>query len=149
MKRSILVLNGPNLNLLGTREPGVYGSETLADIEQAAVDLAREKSWQAECFQSNHEGALVDKVHEARGKHDAIVINPGAFTHTSVALRDAFSGVAIPFYEVHISNVHAREAFRHHSYLSAIARGVICGLGTAGYRYAIDHAILTAEASGK
>lgn len=142
MAKKLLLLNGPNLNLLGTREPAVYGTQTLADIEQAAVAQARQAGADLEHFQSNHEGALIDRIHAARTEGvEFIVINPGGLTHTSVALRDAFASVAIPFVEVHISNVHARESFRHHSYLSGIARGVICGLGTDGYRFAIDFAL--------
>jgi 3-dehydroquinate dehydratase-2 len=134
----ILVLNGPNLNLLGTREPGVYGSTTLPQVDQQLVEIAREHEAQISCFQSNHEGALIDRIHQARiDGVDGIVINPGGLTHTSVALRDALAGVAIPFVEVHISNVHKREAFRHHSFLSEIAIGVICGLGTEGYKMAL------------
>lgn len=142
MAKSLLLLNGPNLNLLGTREPAVYGSTTLADIEQAAQAQAAAAGATLACFQSNHEGALIDRIHAARGEGvDAIVINPGGLTHTSVALRDALAGVAIPFIEVHLSNIHQREEFRHHSFLSAIARGVICGLGADGYRFAIDFAL--------
>jgi 3-dehydroquinate dehydratase-2 len=120
----------------------VYGTETLADIELAATAQAAAAGADLSCFQSNHEGALIDRVHAARteGVH-VIIINPGGLTHTSVALRDALAGVAIPFIEVHISNIHQREAFRHHSYLSAIAVGTICGLGTDGYRLAIDFAL--------
>jgi 3-dehydroquinate dehydratase-2 len=142
MAKKLLLLNGPNLNLLGTREPAVYGATTLADIEEAALAQAAAAGAELACFQSNHEGALIDRIHAARGEGvDAIVINPGGLTHTSVALRDALSAVAIPFVEVHISNVHAREPFRHHSYLSAVALGVICGLGPDGYRFAIDFAL--------
>lgn len=142
MAKKLLLLNGPNLNLLGTREPAVYGTTTLADIEQAAVTQASQAGSALEYFQSNHEGALIDRIHAARAEGvDFIVINPGGLTHTSVALRDAFASVAIPFVEVHISNVHQRESFRHHSYLSGIARGVICGLGADGYRFAIDFAL--------
>lgn len=142
MAKNLLLLNGPNLNLLGTREPEVYGVSTLADIEQAATALAAHDGARLSCFQSNHEGALIDRIHAARLEGiDAIVINPGGLTHTSIALRDALSGVAIPFIEVHISNVHQREEFRHHSYLSSIARGVICGLGVEGYKAAISFAI--------
>lgn len=142
MVKKLLLLNGPNLNLLGTREPAVYGSETLADIENAAIAQAAAAGATLACFQSNHEGALVDRIHAARIEGvDAIVINPAAFTHTSVALRDALAGVAIPFVEVHISNIYQREEFRHHSFLSAIALGTICGLGTDGYRFAIDFAL--------
>lgn len=142
MVKKLLLLNGPNLNLLGTREPAVYGSETLADIEHAATAQAVAAGATLSCFQSNHEGALIDRIHAARSEGvEAIVINPGALTHTSVGLRDALAGVAIPFVEVHISNIHQREAFRHHSFLSAIAVGTICGLGTDGYRLAIDFAL--------
>jgi 3-dehydroquinate dehydratase-2 len=142
MVKKLLLLNGPNLNLLGTREPAVYGSETLADIERAATAQAAAAGATLSCFQSNHEGALIDRIHAARIEGvEAIVINPAAFTHTSVALRDALAGVAIPFVEVHISNIYQREEFRHHSFLSAIALGTICGLGTDGYRFAIDFAL--------
>ncbi|GGX41103.1 type II 3-dehydroquinate dehydratase [Undibacterium squillarum] len=142
MAGKLLLLNGPNLNLLGTREPATYGSTTLADVEAAATAQATAAGATLTCFQSNHEGALIDRIHAARSEQiDAIIINPGGLTHTSVALRDALAGVAIPFIEVHISNVHARESFRHHSYLSAIARGVLCGFGTDGYRMAIDFAL--------
>jgi len=137
----VLLLNGPNLNLLGTREPGIYGAETLADVERAFRADAEGRGLQPDTFQSNHEGALIDRIHAARGEGvKFIVINPGAFTHTSVAIRDALAGVAIPFIEVHISNVHKREPFRHHSYLSDIAEGVIVGLGTQGYRLALQAA---------
>ena len=142
MAKKLLLLSGPNLNLLGTREPAVYGTTTLADIENAAVAQATNAGAALEHFQSNHEGALIDRIHAARTEGvDFIVINPGGLTHTSVALRDAFASVAIPFVEVHVSNVHARESFRQHSYLSGIARGVICGLGPHGYRFAIDFAL--------
>ena len=142
MVNKLLLLNGPNLNLLGTREPAVYGSTTLADIEQAATAQAAAAGATLACFQSNHEGALIDRIHAAAGEGvTAIVVNPGGLTHTSVALRDAFAAVGIPFVEVHISNIHQREAFRHHSYLSALALGTICGLGPEGYRYAIDFAL--------
>ena len=136
----ILILNGPNLNLLGTREPQVYGHTTLADVEALMAKLAAERDVEAECFQSNHEGALIDRIHAARTQGVAyIVINPGGLTHTSVALRDALAGVAIPFIEVHISNVHKREEFRHHSYLSGIAEAVLCGFGTSGYSMALNY----------
>ena len=137
----ILLVNGPNLNLLGTREPAVYGSTTLADVEAMALAEAQSLGAELLAFQSNHEGELIDRIHAARGEADFIVINPGAFTHTSVALRDALAGVAIPFFELHISNVHRREPFRHHSYLSDIADGVIVGLGVAGYRLAVRAAV--------
>jgi 3-dehydroquinate dehydratase-2 len=139
---SILVLNGPNLNLLGTREPQVYGSTTLEEISAELVALAAKAGSKLECFQSNHEGALIDRIHAARTDGTTFaIINPGAFTHTSVAIRDAFAGVALPFIEVHLSNVYKREPFRHHSYLSDIAVGVICGLGVHGYRLALDYAL--------
>ncbi|MES2535122.1 MAG: type II 3-dehydroquinate dehydratase [Pseudomonadota bacterium] len=142
MAKNILLLNGPNLNLLGSREPEKYGTTTLGDVERAAADQASAAGANISSFQSNHEGALIDRIHAARDAGvDAIVINPGGLTHTSVALRDALSGVAIPFIEIHITNIHQREAFRHHSYLSAIAAGVICGLGVDGYRAAIDYAL--------
>jgi 3-dehydroquinate dehydratase-2 len=142
MVTKLLLLNGPNLNLLGTREPAVYGANTLADIEQAAIAQATAAGASCACFQSNHEGALIDRIHAAKTEGiEAIVINPGGLTHTSVALRDALAGVAIPFVEVHISNIYQREEFRHHSFLSAIAIGTICGLGTEGYRFAIDFAL--------
>lgn len=137
---SILLLNGPNLNLLGTREPHIYGADTLADVEQRFVDEAAALGWKAACFQSNHEGALIDRIHAARlDGTKAIVINPGGLTHTSVALRDALAGVALPVVEVHISNVHKREEFRHHSYISGIADGVIAGLGVQGYSAALRY----------
>jgi len=140
MAINLLLLNGPNLNLLGTREPEVYGSTTLADIEQRAALQASKAGANLSVFQSNHEGALIDRIQAARTEGvSAIVINPGGLTHTSVALRDALAGVAIPFIEVHISNIHQREPFRHHSYLSGIARAVLCGFGVDGYRLAIDH----------
>ncbi|MBI3712288.1 MAG: type II 3-dehydroquinate dehydratase [Burkholderiales bacterium] len=142
MKPEILLINGPNLNLLGSREPEVYGKTTLADIEAAAQQQALTQGKHLTCFQSNHEGKLLDRIHSAKQENIRfIVINPGAFTHTSVALRDALAGVAIPFIEVHISNIYQRESFRHHSYLSDIAKGVICGLGVDGYRLAIDFAL--------
>lgn len=138
----ILVINGPNLNLLGTREPAVYGATTLPMIEAELGRMAADAGAQLVCFQSNHEGALIDRIHAARTDGTGfIIINPGGLTHTSVALRDALAGVALPFIEVHISNVHAREGFRHHSYLSAIATGVICGLGVNGYHLALQHAL--------
>src|SRR5690606_1301924 len=142
MAKNLLLLNGPNLNLLGTREPEVYGATTLTEVEQAAAAQAAAIGASLACFQSNHEGALIDRIHAARDEGvDAIIINPGGLTHTSVALRDALAGVAIPFVEVHISNIHQRERFRHHSFLSDIAVGVICGLGVHGYTAAIDFAL--------
>ena len=139
-KARILVIHGPNLNLLGTREPEHYGRTTLADINLALAQLAATADVELEAFQSNHEGALIERIHAARDQGvRAIIINPAAYTHTSVALRDALAGVAIPFVEVHLSNVHARESFRHHSYFSNLAIGVICGLGHEGYRFALEY----------
>ncbi|MFA5529977.1 MAG: type II 3-dehydroquinate dehydratase [Thiohalomonadaceae bacterium] len=139
----LLVLNGPNLNLLGTREPQVYGSTTLADIDARLVQLAAARGHVLETFQSNAEHELVDRVHAARTEGVAfIIINPAAFTHTSVALRDALAAVAIPFLEVHLSNVHAREPFRRHSYFSDIALGVISGLGAVGYELALSAVLM-------
>jgi 3-dehydroquinate dehydratase-2 len=144
---NVLVLHGPNLNLLGTREPAVYGSVTLPDIDRRLAEIAQEAGATLQSLQSNHEGVLIDRVHAARTDGtDFIVINPGAFTHTSVALRDAFAGVAIPFVEVHLSNVHRREPFRHHSYFSDIAEGVIVGLGAQGYYLALQFALARATA---
>jgi len=138
----ILILNGPNLNLLGAREPAIYGGRTLAEIESELSDVARVHQADLAFFQSNHEGALVDRIHVARTDGTTfLIINAGAFTHTSIALRDALAGVALPFIEVHLSNVHRREAFRHHSYLADLAVGTIVGLGAAGYRYALDFAL--------
>lgn len=138
----VLVLNGPNLNLLGSREPEIYGRETLADIRTALVQMASFQGHELEFFQSNAEHELIDRIHRARDDGAAwILINPGALTHTSIALRDALLGVAIPFIEVHLSNVHAREAFRNHSYLSDIAVGVITGLGSQGYALALEAAM--------
>jgi 3-dehydroquinate dehydratase II len=139
---SILVLQGPNLNLLGTREPGIYGAKTLDDIHLELVAQAGAAGHQLQYLQSNAEHVLIDRIHAARGEGvQFILINPAAFTHTSVALRDALLAVSIPFIEVHLSNVHAREAFRHHSYFSDIAVGVICGLGAQGYQLALQAAI--------
>lgn len=139
---SILVLNGPNLNLLGTREPQIYGNDTLPQIMAELIQIAANAGAKLETLQSNHEGALIDRIHAARTDGTQfIIINPGGLTHTSVALRDALAGVALPFVEVHISNVHKREAFRHHSFLSEIAAGVIVGLGVNGYRLALQHVL--------
>ena len=138
----ILLLNGPNLNLLGTREPQIYGSDTLADVERTLTALASARGATLACLQSNHEGVLIDRIQAARLDGTAcIVINPGGLTHTSVALRDALAGVAIAFIEVHVSNVHRREVFRQHSYLSEIAAGVIVGFGVAGYAMALTAAL--------
>ena len=136
---NILVIHGPNLNLLGTREPEVYGSQTLADVNQHLQQQAQEWGLALETYQSNHEGEIVEAIHRARGRHQAIIINPAAFTHTSVAVRDVLAGVAIPFIEVHLSNVHQREPFRHHSFMSDLAVGVICGLGAYGYEAALSY----------
>jgi 3-dehydroquinate dehydratase-2 len=138
--KKVLVIHGPNLNLLGTREPAIYGRETLADINRRLVAEARAGGAQLDAFQSNHEGALIDRVQAAKLQNiDWIIINPAGYTHTSVALRDALAGVGIPFIEVHLSNIHAREAFRHHSYFSDIASGSIVGLGSRGYSAALQH----------
>ncbi|OWQ87694.1 type II 3-dehydroquinate dehydratase [Roseateles aquatilis] len=138
----VLVLHGPNLNLLGTREPGIYGAQTLAQIDEDLSKKAREAGVVLESYQSNHEGALVDRI-QAAGRDGTrfIIINPAAYTHTSVAIRDALAAVALPFVEVHLSNIHKRESFRHHSYLSDLAVGVICGLGPVGYHLALQYAL--------
>lgn len=138
--RKLLLINGPNLNLLGTREPDVYGQMTLSDIEDALQKQAIQEGFELLTYQSNHEGGLIDRIHQARTeKVDGIVINPGGYTHTSVAIRDALAGVSIRFVEVHLSNIHRRESFRHHSYFSDLAEGVICGMGWLGYTYALRH----------
>jgi 3-dehydroquinate dehydratase-2 len=138
----LLVLHGPNLNLLGTREPDVYGRVTLAEIDQALAATAQAAGAELSSFQSNHEGAIVERIQQARTEQvDFVLINPAAYTHTSVAIRDALAGVALPFVEIHLSNVHKREAFRHHSYFSDLAEAVICGLGWKGYLYALDFAL--------
>lgn len=142
MANHILVLNGPNLNLLGTREPSIYGARTLKDIERELAEIAGKRKASIAFFQSNHEGALIDRIHAARGEGiDFIVINAGALTHTSIALRDALAAVQIPFIEVHLSNVHGREDFRHRSFLADLAVGSIVGLGPAGYRCALEYAL--------
>lgn len=139
---SVLVLHGPNLNLLGTREPQIYGSTTLDQINAELIKIGADRGVSLQTFQSNHEGALIDRIQQARTDGTGfIVINPAAFTHTSVAIRDALAGVAIPFVEVHLTNVHRREAFRHHSYFSDLAEAVMAGFGPAGYRYALDFAL--------
>lgn len=144
--RRILVLHGPNLNLLGTREPEHYGSQTLADIDAALKEQGAAASVTVECYQSNGEGELIDRIHAARSENVGfIIINPAAYTHTSVALRDALAAVAIPFIEVHLSNVHAREPFRHKSYFSDLAVGVITGLGANGYLFALGYALNALE----
>jgi 3-dehydroquinate dehydratase-2 len=135
---SILLLNGPNLNLLGTRQPEVYGFETLEMAERSCVQHATSLGLDLVCMQSNHEGALIDALHAARGTHDGIILNAGAYTHTSIALMDALFSVALPAVEVHLSNIHAREEFRHRSYISRAVIGQICGFGSQGYLFAID-----------
>jgi 3-dehydroquinate dehydratase II len=133
----VLVLNGPNLNLLGTREPEIYGAQTLADVEALCQTTGNELGIAVDFRQSNHEGELVTWIQEARHSADAILINPAAYSHTSIAIHDALKGVGLPVAEVHLSNIHQREAFRHHSYVSAVAFGVICGFGVAGYKLAL------------
>jgi 3-dehydroquinate dehydratase-2 len=143
----LLVLHGPNLNLLGSREPEIYGRDTLADIDARLTKLAKARGHQLDALQSNAEHVLIERIQAAKTVGVGyIVFNPGAFTHTSVALRDALLGVSIPFVEVHLSNIHARESFRQHSYLSDIARGVITGLGAKGYEYALSYAMDALEA---
>jgi len=136
--KSLLILNGPNLNLLGTRQTDVYGTTTLAEVEAMCVDKAKVCGCKATCLQSNHEGGLVDAIHAARGVHDGIILNAGAYTHTSVALMDAISSVEVPCVELHLSNIHAREEFRHKSFIAPVAIGQICGFGPKGYELAIE-----------
>jgi 3-dehydroquinate dehydratase II len=138
MSGSVLIINGPNLNMLGVREPETYGSQTLEDIQRACVEHGRSLGLTVECVQSNHEGEIVEAIHRALGARDAIVINGGAYSHTSIAIRDALAATALPAYEVHITNIYARERFRHHSRLSGVCVGVICGLGVRGYLFALD-----------
>jgi len=135
---SILILNGPNLNLLGTRQPEVYGKTTLADVEALCREKAKTLGFDVAFEQSNHEGALIDLIHAAKGKHAGIVLNAGAYTHTSIALMDAIASVELPVVEVHLSNIHAREEFRHRSYIAPVALGQICGFGAQGYLMALD-----------
>jgi 3-dehydroquinate dehydratase-2 len=138
MTKRVLVLNGPNLNLLGTREPGTYGSETLKDVEALCKTAAVQLDLTVDFRQSNHEGELVTWIQDARKTADAIVINPAAYSHTSVAIHDALRAVGLPVAEVHLTNIHQREAFRHHSYVSSVAFGVICGFGSLGYKLALE-----------
>jgi 3-dehydroquinate dehydratase-2 len=135
---TVLVIQGPNLNLLGSREPEIYGHTTLNDIHASLVNQALSAKMTLRTFQSNHEGELIDRIHAAKKDTDFIIINPGAFTHTSVAMRDALIAIDVPFYEVHLSNIYKREAFRHHSYFSDIAIGVMCGFGPIGYQLALS-----------
>lgn len=146
-KFRILVLNGPNLNLLGLREPAHYGSQNLESIISTLQEQAKTANVELDHLQSNREYEIIDAIHNAYQKVDFIIINPAAFTHTSVAIRDALLGVDIPFIEVHLSNIHARESFRHHSYLSDKAKGVICGLGAQGYEFALSSAIQTLKSN--
>lgn len=146
----LLLLHGPNLNLLGSREPSVYGTTTLAEIDARMQKIAERSDFSLECFQSNGEGVLIDRIHAAKETGVRfIIINPGAYTHTSIALRDALAGVAIPFIEVHLSNVHAREEFRKHSFLSDLAVGVVTGLGVDGYEFALEAGIRRLHHQGK
>jgi len=135
---SLLILNGPNLNLLGTRQPEVYGDTTLDQIETLCIETGRKAGCNVTCYQSNHEGELVEAIHAARNTHDGIILNAGAYTHTSVALMDAISSAGVPVVELHLSNIHAREEFRHKSYIAPVAVGQICGFGPKGYALAID-----------
>ena len=135
---SLLLLNGPNLNMLGKRQPEVYGHQTLSDIEQRCADICKARAVQLECVQSNFEGALVDAIQNARGTHDGIILNAGAYTHTSIAIMDALNAAEVPVVEVHMSNIHAREPFRHRSYIAPVAVGQICGFGAKSYELAID-----------
>ena len=137
MAKRVLVLNGPNLNMLGTREPGIYGAHTLADVEALCQATGEELGLSIDFRQSNHEGELVTWIQQAQTSADAILINPAAYSHTSVAIHDALKAVGLPVAEVHLSNIHQREAFRHHSYVSAVAAGVICGFGVTGYRLSL------------
>ena len=143
----LLVLNGPNLNLLGQREPEVYGRTTLAEVETTVRQHAQTRQASVDFLQSNHEGALIDAIHQARGRYDAILLNAGALTHTSIAIRDAIAGTGIPTIEVHLSNIHARESFRHESKIAAVCKGQICGFGPHSYVLAVDAAVNIIAAS--
>jgi len=145
-RKSFLILNGPNLNLLGKREPGVYGKETLHDVEISIRARAKILGVEVECFQSNQEGDLVDQIQKAKGRHDAVILNPGGYTHTSVAIRDAISATQIPTIEVHLSNIYARESFRHHSMIAPVCKGQISGFGTASYLLALEAVLLLIQA---
>jgi 3-dehydroquinate dehydratase II len=151
MAKSVYVLNGPNLNLLGTREPATYGSATLQDVERLCRDRAKAHGLEVAFHQSNHEGELIDLIHEAAAKRAVgIVLNAGGYTHTSVAIRDAVAAVSVPVIEVHVSNIFAREPFRHHSYIAGVAKASLCGFGVAGYALALDGlAALTGASAGK
>lgn len=139
MMATILLLNGPNLNLLGTREPETYGKKTLEELESDLIEKAKIKGHNLYCFQSNHEGQLIDRIHQGKNENiDFMIINAGAYTHTSIALRDALLGIAIPFIEVHISNIYGREPFRHHSYIADLSKGTLSGFGILGYHLALD-----------
>ncbi|CDZ27758.1 type II 3-dehydroquinate dehydratase [Neorhizobium galegae] len=145
MSKTIFVLNGPNLNMLGKREPGIYGAATLKDVEKECIAAGRELGFDVDFRQSNHEGVLIDWMHEANEKAVGVAINAGAYTHTSIALHDAIKAISVPVIELHISNVHAREEFRHHSMIAPAVKGVICGFGTASYILAL-HALKTITA---
>lgn len=145
--RKLLVINGPNLNLLGEREPHIYGARTLADINRELSELAEKNGFALECYQSNHEGDLIDQVQAARHTTGGLIINPGGYAHTSVALRDAIAAYSHPVIEVHLSNIYKREGFRHHSYLSSVVTGMICGLGAEGYRLALIRLLELAQAN--
>ncbi|KIC22556.1 type II 3-dehydroquinate dehydratase [Leisingera sp. ANG-Vp] len=146
---SILVLNGPNLNLLGTRQPEVYGSVTLEMVEQSCAAHGKTLGYEVECLQSNHEGVMIDAIHAAKGRHQGIVLNAGAYTHTSIALMDALISVEVPAVEVHLSNIHAREPFRHSSFIAKAALGQICGFGAQGYLLALDALAAHLKEAGK
>ena len=146
---AIMVLNGPNLNLLGRRQPEIYGTDTLADVERLCAETAARHGADVDCRQSNHEGQLIDWLHEARENHSGIVINPGGYSHTSVALADALAACdGLPMMEIHISNIHRREPFRHHSYVSAVADGVVAGCGIQGYAFAVERVCALLGAAG-